>query len=261
MINENDLLAKIVVFDSGLGSLSIIKEIQKIAKTDIVYFADQKNYPYGTKSQIQLTTIIKRTISLLEEKFVPDIIVVASNTPSLMINLVTSKIIDVKPPLKLGQKKSKTKKIGILATKSAINSKGLTDYIKQNNIPKSYKIVKINGSNLVDLVESGKFLNNKNYCKRIIKENLKDIIISEKIDVITLSSTHLLFLKTLLKKEFPKIKFIDPGNIVATKVFLKIKNKQSKRNSLKIFTSGDVINFKKKLNKIGIKNKVNFLST
>ncbi|MDC0605617.1 glutamate racemase, partial [Nitrosopumilus sp.] len=84
-------MAKIVVFDSGLGSLSIIKEIQKVAKTDIVYFADQKNYPYGTKSQAQLSTIIKKTITLLEEKFVPDIIVVASNTPSLMINLVTRK--------------------------------------------------------------------------------------------------------------------------------------------------------------------------
>ena len=101
MINKNDLLVKIVVFDSGLGSLSIIKEIQKIVKTDIVYFADQKNYPYGTKSQAQLTTIMEKTINLLEEKFMPDIIVVASNTPSLMINLVTKKIIDVKPPLKL----------------------------------------------------------------------------------------------------------------------------------------------------------------
>ena len=261
MINENVLLVKIVVFDSGLGSLSIIKKIQKIVKTDIVYFADQKNYPYGIKSQAQLASIIKKTINLLEEKFKPGIIVVASNTPSLMLNLSTKKIIDVKPPLKLAQKKSKSKRIGILATKSAINSKGLINYIKKNNIPKSYKIFKINGSNLVDLVESGKFLNQKNYCQKIIKKSLESIIISEKIDVITLSSTHLLFLKTLLKKEFPKIKFIDPGNIVATKVFLKIKNKQSKRNSLKIFTSGDVISFKKKLNKIGIKNNINFLST
>jgi glutamate racemase len=261
MINENVLLVKIVVFDSGLGSLSIIKKIQKIVKTDIVYFADQKNYPYGIKSQAQLASIIKKTINLLEEKFKPEIIVVASNTPSLMLNLSTKKIIDVKPPLKLAQKKSKSKRIGILATKSAINSKGLINYIKKNNIPKSYKIFKINGSNLVDLVESGKFLNQKNYCQKIIKKSLESIIISEKIDVITLSSTHLLFLKTLLKKEFPKIKFIDPGNIVATKVFLKIKNKQSKRNSLKIFTSGDVISFKKKLNKIGIKNNINFLST
>ena len=254
-------MAKIVVFDSGLGSLSIIKEIQKIGKNDIIYFADQKNYPYGVKSQAQLSTIIKKTINLLEEKFMPDIIVVASNTPSLMLDLSTKKIVDVKPPLKVAIKKSKSKRIGILATKSAINSKGLTDYIEEENIPKSYKIFKINGSNLVNLVESGKFLNNKKYCKKIIKENLENIVISEKIDTITLSSTHLLFLKTLLKKEFPQIQFLDPGNLVAIKILKKIKNKQSKRNSLKIFTSGNVIDFKNKLNKIGISNKVNYLST
>ena len=138
MINQNELLAKIVVFDSGLGSLSIIKEIQKIVKTEIVYFADQKNYPYGNKSQAQLGSIIKKTIILLEKKFAPDIIVIASNTPSLMLNLQTKKIVDVKPPLKLALKKSKSKKIGILATKSAIESKGLENYIKENNIPKSY---------------------------------------------------------------------------------------------------------------------------
>jgi len=104
-------MVKVVVFDSGLGSLSIIKEIQKISKTDIIYFADQKNYPYGIKSQVQLTTIIKKTINLLEKKFMPDIIVVASNTPSLMMNLATEKIIDVKPPLKLAQKNQNQKKL------------------------------------------------------------------------------------------------------------------------------------------------------
>ena len=261
MINQNKLLAIIAVFDSGLGSLSIIKEIQKNMKADIVYFADQKNYPYGTKSQAQIASIIKKTINMLEEKFTPDIIVVASNTPSLMLNLQTRKIVDVKPPLKLAQKKSKSKKIGILATKSSVRSKGLVNYVKKNNIPKAYKIFKINGSNLVDLVESGKFLSKKNYCKKIIKKSLDDYIITEKIDTITLSSTHLLFLKTLLEKEFPQVEFIDPGSVVAKKIFLKIKNKQSKRNSLKIFTSGNIINFKNKLNKIGIKNKINYLST
>jgi len=254
-------LAKIVVFDSGLGSISIIKEIKKIMKTDIVYFADQKNYPYGNKSQAQIASIIKKTINMLEEKFTPDIIVVASNTPSLMLNLQTGKIIDVKPPLKLAQKKSKSKKIGILATKASVNSKGLVNYVKESNIPKAYKIFKINGSNLVDLVESGKFLNKKNYCKKIIKKSLDDYIITEKIDTITLSSTHLLFLKTLLEKEFPQVEFIDPGSVVAKKIFLKIKNKQSNRNSLKIFTSGNIINFENKLKKIGIKNKINYLST
>ena len=113
-------MAKIVVFDSGLGSLSIIKEIQKISKNDII----GKNIIHTElKSQAQLSTIIKKTINLLEEKFLPDIIVVASNTPSLMLDLSTKKIVDVKPPLKLAIKKSKSKRIGILATKSAIESK------------------------------------------------------------------------------------------------------------------------------------------
>ena len=252
-------MVKIAVFDSGLGSLSIIKEIQKITKSEIIYFADQKNYPYGKKSQAQLRIVIQKTIKLLKKEFTPAIIVVASNTPSLMLELSTQRIVDVKPPLSNAKKTTKTKQIGILATKSAINSKGLSKYIRINNFSKSFKIFKINGSNLVDLVESGKFLTDKKYCKKIIKKDLK-ILSQQSIDTITLSSTHLIFLKSLLKKEFPKIKFIDPGEIVAQKIFSKIKDDISKRNSLKIFTSGNVKDFQIKLNKLGITNKVNFLS-
>ncbi|HJM26026.1 MAG TPA: aspartate/glutamate racemase family protein [Nitrosopumilus sp.] len=252
-------MVKIAVFDSGLGSLSIIKEIQKMMKSEIIYFADQKNYPYGTKSQAQLQIIIDRSIKLLQKDFSPDFIVIASNTPSLMLNLVTSKIIDVKPPLKIANKKSSSKQIGILATKSAINSKGLSQYIKKEKFPKSFKIFKINGTNLVDLVESGKFLFDKNYCKKIIRNDLQ-ILSQQSIDVITLSSTHLPFLKSLLKKEFPDVEFIDSGNIVAQKIYSKIKYNKSKRNSLKIFTSGNVKKFQINLKRLGIKNKVNFLS-
>jgi len=53
-------MAKIVVFDSGLGSISIINAIQSISKSDIIYFADQQNFPYGHKSQAQLDSIIKK---------------------------------------------------------------------------------------------------------------------------------------------------------------------------------------------------------
>jgi len=254
-------VAKIAVFDSGLGSLSIIKAIQKISKSEIIYFADQENFPYGQKSQAQLSRIIKESIKLLEEKFSPDFIVVASNTPSLMFNVITKKIFDVKPPLQEAKKKSKTKQIGILATKSAINSNGLTQYIKENNFSKSFKIFKINGSDLVDLVESGKFLSNKKYSQIIIKKTLEKIILKDNIDTITLSSTHLLFLKSLLKKQFPKINFIDPSEQVATKILIKIKNNQSNKNSLKIFATGNTKKFQMKLNKIGIKNKVNLMSS
>ena len=253
-------MVKIAVFDSGLGSLSIIHAIQKISKAEIVYFADQQNYPYGKKSQAQLRKIIQKSIKLLQERFSPDIIVVASNTPSLILNLATRKIIDVKPPLKYAQKISKSKQIGILATESTVKSKGLTEYIKKNNVPKSFRVFKINGSDLIELVESGKFLTDKKYCKKVIKKTLQQILSQQSIDIVTLSSTHLSFLKLLLEKEYPHIQFIDSENIIAQKVYTKIKHKQSKRNSLKIFTSGDVKIFQNKLSKIGIKNKVNSLS-
>ena len=253
-------MVKIAVFDSGIGSLSIIHAIQKISKAEIIYFADQENYPYGKKSQVQLRKIIQKSIKLLQDRFTPDIIVVASNTPSLMLNLATRKIIDVKPPLKYAQRISKSKQIAILATKAAIKSKGLTQYIKKNNFPKSFRVFKINGSDLVELVESGKFLTDKKYCKKIIKKTLQQILLQQSIDTVTLSSTHLPFLKSLLENEYPHIQFIDPGNIVAQKIYTIIKNKQSKRNSLKIFASGDVKRFQKKLSRIGIKNKINSLS-
>ena len=253
-------MAKIVVFDSGLGSLSIIQAIQKIVKSEIIYFADRQNFPYGRKSQAQLAKIMQKSITVLEEKFSPDIIIIASNTPSLILNLATKKIIDVKPPLKTAQQISKTKQIGILATNSAIHSKGLTQYIEQINFPKTFKIFKIDASELVELVESGKFFTDKKSCRKTIRKILNQKLIQSSIDTITLSSTHLPFLESLLKKEYPNINFIEPGNIIAQKVFTKIKNNQTKRNSLKIFTSGNVKMFETKLKKIGIKNKVNFLS-
>ncbi len=253
-------MAKIVVFDSGLGSLSIILAIQKISKSEIIYFADQENFPYGEKSHARLSKIIQKSIKILHEKFNPDIIVIASNTPSIMLNLATKKIIDVKPPLKDAQKKSKTKQVAILTTNSAVRSKGLARYIRQNNFPKKIKILKINGSDLVELVESGKFHTDKKYCKKIIKKVLDQELFENNMDVILLSSTHLPFLRLLLEKEYPKISFIDPANEVAKKVLLKIKDKQNKRNSLKIFASGNFMTFQRKLDRIGIKNKVNFLS-
>ncbi len=89
--------------------MSIILAIQKISKSKIIYFADQENFHYGEKSHAQLSNIIQKSIKILHEKFNPDIIVIASNTPGVTLNLATKNIIDVKPPLKNVQKKSKTK--------------------------------------------------------------------------------------------------------------------------------------------------------
>jgi glutamate racemase len=252
-------VAKIVVFDSGLGSLSIIKPIQKKVIADIIYFADQKNFPYGKKSIQELKKVIMSTIEILDQKFQPDIIIIGSNTPSLLLKkfINNSRIVGVFPPLQDAKRKTKTKTIAILATKSVIQSKTLQNYIT-NNLPKNFKVVKINASPLVELVETGKFVDNKKLCKNKIKKTLSKPFLKNYVDVVTLSSTHLPFLLPFFKEIFPNIIFLDPGKIVAENIAMKLKD-QNKTKTLTIFASGNVQTFQKKLYKIGIKNKVRSL--
>jgi len=254
-------MAKIVIFDSGFGSLSIIRAIQKTIKSEIIYFADQKNFPYGKKTKSQLYTIVKQTIDLLKNKFNPDLILVGSNTPSLLLDKIfTTKVIGVLPPLREASKISKTKNIAILATNSVTKSKDLATYIKKNKLPKKINVKKINASPLVELVESGKFITNKKFCQKLIKKILSNVFLQNDIDVVTLSSTHLPLLKSILQLEFPGITFLDPAQEVADKVKRLTIKKESKKNSLRIFTSGNKQTFQKQLRRIGIKNKINSLS-
>ncbi|MDX1441996.1 MAG: aspartate/glutamate racemase family protein [Nitrosopumilaceae archaeon] len=252
-------MGRIAVFDSGLGSLSIIKAIQRVSKNEIIYFADHKNFPYGKKSKKQLEKIVKNSIIVLEEQFQPDLIVVGSNTPTIMLDIFSTRVIGVNPPLGKASTLSKTNNIGILATESAIKSQELSNFIKECDLPTKTKVYKINGSQLVELVENGTFILDKEYSLKLIRRVLSRKILRNKIDVITLSSTHLPFLKSILNSEFPKVNFIDPAEMVGKIVLKKLKNKQSKRNSLKIYSSDKSGIVQKNLALMGIKNKINFL--
>jgi len=254
---------KIAVFDAGVGSLSIIREIQKKFKGELIYFADQKNFPYGVKAKIELENIIKETIVLLEEKFSPELIVMASNTPTLLLNFsrISPKIIGVYPPLNDAVKISRTRNIAILGTRTIIQSESITKFIENCKVPNDIVIHKIDCSLLVELVESGRFLTDKEYCKNIIREVLENVFLDNSIDVATLSSTHLPFLESFLRLIFKNVKFLDPAENIANDIKNLIRDNDLQQNILRIFTSGDVNLFKKNLQMMGIDNEVSFLTT
>ena len=252
---------RIVVFDSGFGSLSIIREIQKKVKSDIIYFADQKNFPYGKKSKKQLLEIINQSLDTISKKFNPDLIVLASNTPSLILRDKLPKgIINVLPPLKKISASKKSHNIAILATGLVVRSSDIDTYVKETMKMKQNKVIKINSSRLVSLVETGKFIDKPEYCSTVIKKVLKKKFQDHKIDIATLSSTHLPFLFPILKNMFPNVKFLDPAVMVAKKISRRTAKRKNTVNKLQIFTTGNAKKFQSKLKKIGIRNKVTSFS-
>jgi len=246
---------KIVVFDSGLGSLSIIKAIQKKTKSDIIYLADKKNFPYGKKTKSQLYKIIKDIIEKISERFEPDVIVLASNTPSLLFRKkLPSNVITVLPPLEKIQRASN---VAILTTEIVAKSKELDQYISQFNYLED--VLKINCSELIELVESGKFLTHERDCVKTILNVLKDDFKENKIKIATLSSTHLPFLLPFLKKYFKGIEFLDPAEDIAIKIS-KLEKPKSIKNSLSIYTTKSPKALQRNLKSMGISNKVTLFS-
>ena len=246
---------KVVVFDSGLGSLSVIKAIQKKTKSDIIYLADKKNFPYGKKTKSQLHKIIIDTIEKISERFNPDLIILASNTPSLLFReKLPSNVITVFPPLEKIQKASN---VAILTTEIVAKSKELDNYIEQ--FSDLEEVMKINCSELVELVESGKFLTHERDCVKTILKVLKDKFKENKIKIATLSSTHLPFLLPFLKKYFRGVEFLDPAEEIAMKIS-KLKQQASKKNSLSIYTTKSPKSLQRNLKKMGISNKVTLFS-
>ncbi len=250
-------MARIAVFDSGLGSLSVIRAIREEVKCEIIYLADQKNFPYGLKRRAELKKIIGDTICMLEERFGPDLIVVGSNTPSILLDVESPRVLAVKPPIKRAQRESASKSIAILTTQAMVKSRSLPAYIQSQRISDVIKIHKVNCSDLVGLVESGDFLNDVEKTRKVIRATLERRFRKDGIDVATLSSTHLPFLRGLLEELFPEIKFLDPARDIAMEIGKKVS--PAKKNSLRIYSTDETGAFGDNLKRLGIKNKVTFL--
>ena len=115
------------IFDSGVGGTSIWKEIHALLPfEDTIYLADSKYAPYGNRSKEEITALsIKNTEFLIAQGC--KIIVVACNTATTnAIKVLRANynipIIGIEPAIKPAALKSKTKSIGILATKGTLSS-------------------------------------------------------------------------------------------------------------------------------------------
>ena len=136
-INHKDL--PIGVFDSGVGGLTVAREIMRqMPKERIIYFGDTARVPYGGKSKETVTKYSRQIVRFLRTQEVKAI-VVACNTASAYALEYLEKEIDipvigvVKPGAKTATEVTKNGRIGVIATEGTIHSEIYTRYIKELN--------------------------------------------------------------------------------------------------------------------------------
>ncbi len=203
MITENGFKleagAPIGVFDSGVGGLTVVREIMRqMPNEKIIYFGDTARVPYGAKSKETVTRFSKQIVRFLKT-FDVKTIVVACNTASAYALEDLEKECDipiigvVEPAAKVATEVTRNGKIGVIATEATISSRIYNEYITEIN-----KDVTIYGKAcplFVPLIEEGLWIDP--VTDEIAKRYLNELIDLD-IDTLILGCTHYPLIRSTL---------------------------------------------------------------
>ncbi|MEO0097994.1 MAG: glutamate racemase [candidate division WOR-3 bacterium] len=239
------------VFDSGIGGLTIVKEIRKILpKEDILYFGDTARLPYGSKSPELIRRYALEDAHFLYERKVKIIVVACHSASSWALSEIRNSfpvpVVGVlEPGAKAALSVSRRKKIGVIGTKATISSGAYERALKERD--KDVEIIAKATPLLVPLVEED-FISHP-VSKIVCREYLK-VFLTEKVDALLLGCTHYPLLRSVIREVLKgKVKVIDAGKETAKEVKRIIEErgikKSSGRGKLKIYLSDITPEFEK----------------
>jgi glutamate racemase len=185
---------------------------------DILYFADRASFPYGTKTPSELLALVRSATEYLSAEGCVAV-VLASNAPSVMVRdllraAVAIPVIGIFPPIREAIERSKSKHVAVLGVRSMIVSEAMQTYAKNNSLRES-RVLLVNASPLVNLVENFTFLNDPSSTQEIVTQFITDVLqAAPALDVMTMSSTHLPWLKQYFQSAAPDVLFLDPADAV-----------------------------------------------
>jgi len=253
------------IFDSGVGGLTVLKEISKlIPKENIVYLGDTARVPYGIRSA---ETVLKYSIECADFLFKKQIkmLVVACNTSSSVSLEVLRKRLPIpvigviEPGVRAALKVTKNGKIGIIGTEATVQSGAYTKKIKSLN-PKIEVISKACPL-FVPLVEEG--ILEGAIAELVIERYLKDIKNSG-IDTLILGCTHYPLLKRTIQKYMDGINLVDSAEEIAQEVKTMLSQKkllnEKSDECYKIFYVTDSPERFKKIGEIFLDYEINNIS-
>lgn len=249
------------VFDSGVGGLSVVREVlKKLPQEQIVYFGDTANVPYGSKSAEELMQFGNQITDFLIDQDVKMIIIACNTSSSLSYDFLRKKhdlaFIDViNPSIDVAIHNSKNQKIGVIATEATIKT-GVHEKLLLVANPNA-RVYTNACAKFVPLVEQG--IVEGPEVEEAIAEYLNPLV-EKGIDTLILGCTHYPFLQESMQKVLGKdIKIIDPAQETVVKAQERLRdlnliNTGPKKENI-YWASGDGLDFQENAQKF-IQNEI-----
>jgi glutamate racemase len=208
--------APIGVFDSGLGGLSVVRQLwAELPRESIVYAADSRYCPYGERSLEQIRDRSIAMVDVLVQRGAKIVITACNTATAASIEVLrdrfTVPIVAMEPAVKPSVALTRTGKIAVLATPSTARSARLRNLISRYGNGLDIRAIGVPG--LADCIETGDFdgpvvLNLLSPC---VREQVAD-----GADVIVLGCTHYPFADAIIRElAGAEVRIVDSGNAVA----------------------------------------------
>lgn len=205
------------IFDSGIGGLTVTKEIvRQLPNESIIYIGDTARVPYGTRSKGIVTQFAKELVSFLLKKNVKALVVACNTISAQSLDEIKRPspvlVIDVlQPAVRKAVISTKNKKIGVIGTQGTIGSRAYEREIKK--IDPEISVTSVGCPLFVPLAEEGL---HQHKATKLVAQDYLDRIKEADVDTLILGCTHYpLLLETISETVGPGVTLIDSAQPTA----------------------------------------------
>jgi len=208
----SDLQARIGVFDSGVGGLTVLREINRqLPNESILYFGDTANLPYGTRSQAEILQFVRQILTWMVDAAGVKMAIMACNTSSaLALETVRSEFkIPILGVLLPGARAAVEhgRRIGVIATPATVQSDSYRQAIQE--IAPTAQVWQVGCPEFVPLIEQNRILDPDTV--RVAQKYLQPLL-QQQIDTLVYGCTHYPHLAPVLQRILPaSVRQVNPA--------------------------------------------------
>ena len=240
-----DPASPVLLFDSGVGGLTVLAELRKLLPDmPVIYAADSAGLPYGTKTEAEIAARVSGLLGVLSERYRPRLATIACNTAStialgMVRDVLRIPIVGTVPAIKPAAEMTKTGVIGLLGTPATIRQRYVDNL--ESEFAAGKRLIRFPAPGLVAAAEAklrGDPVDYKEIGHAVA--GLRGQPGGEDIDTVVLACTHFPLLNDELQEVLgPDVKLIDGAAGIARRIATLVEGQPMARQApdLAVFTS------------------------